>query len=71
MNITATLESCLFFEKFLNIGNKIIKDKRHETVYTIKSAKREKIREVAKYMYSNATIFMKRKYSRFQEYGLI
>lgn len=71
MNITATLESCLFFEKFLNIGNKIIKDKRHETVYTIKSAKREKLKEIAKYMYSDATIFMKRKYSRFSEYGLI
>lgn len=71
MSITATLESCLFFEKFLNTGNKIIKDKRHETVYTIKSAKREKIKEIAKYMYSDATIFMKRKYSRFSEYGLI
>lgn len=65
-SVCATENSCIFIKNFLDIKTKILKDNRHETVYYVRVGNKEKIENIYSILYSNATVYMDRKFEKFK-----
>ena len=66
---TGLLNTCEYVGEMLDIRTKIQKESKH--AYTIKTRDKNKICEIFKYLYSNATIYINRKYDKFKSIELI
>ena len=64
-SITATIQTCRFLKEILNIETALYIYKDSPNIADIKSSKKSKIYEMYRYMYLDATIFLKRKKERF------
>ena len=67
INITSTLEMCEWLKNYFNIGS-IIKEKRREYTYYYSIGGHQQIRFFYHTLYDDATLWLDRKYNRFQEF---
>lgn len=67
INITSTREICEWLQNLFDFGS-IVKDKRTEKTYYFSFGGNNHLEHFYHYLYDNATIWMDRKYNKFQEF---
>lgn len=67
INITSTLEMCEWLKSIFGFGS-VLKEKRRENTYYFTFGGNNQLKFFYDFLYKNSTIWMDRKYNRFQEF---
>lgn len=67
INITSTLEMCEWLKSIFGFGS-VLKEKRRENTYYFAFGGNNQLKFFYDFLYKNSTIWMDRKYNRFQEF---
>ena len=67
INFTSTIEICEWLQQIFNFGS-VILEKRRKNTYYFSFGGNNQIKYFYHFLYDNATIYLDRKYNRFQEF---